>query len=226
MTEPDDTYGDEALAGEYVLRVLDADIEAAVTARLSQDAALRGMVRAWEARLAALAEEIAEVPPPAALRSRLLAAVGAAPGRRGWLRRWPALASGLAAAALALLVVVGNPFGPDLTPAFQAELATESGDLVLVAAVIPATHEIVIERQVGAAPETGVLELWLIAEGAAGPVSLGLLDNDGSTRITVPDAIAPGVRSGTIAISNEPEGGSPTGAPTGPVLATATFTDL
>ncbi|PWG68431.1 hypothetical protein DF186_25135, partial [Enterococcus hirae] len=69
-------------------------------------------------------------------------------------------------------------------------------------------------------------ELWLIADGADAPVSLGVLDNAGTTRIRVPDDIAPGVRTGTIAISIEPPGGSPTGAPTGTVVAMATFVDL
>lgn len=75
-------------------------------------------------------------------------------------------------------------------------------------------------------PEGRVHELWLIAEGADAPISLGLLDRGGSTRIRVPDEIAPGVRSGTIALSLEPLGGAPDGVPTGPILAMAQFRDF
>lgn len=59
-------------------------------------------------------------------------------------------------------------------------------------------------------------ELWLIAAKADAPVSLGLLDYQGTTRIRMPT-----VRSGTIAFSDEPPRASPTGAPTGPVFAAA-----
>lgn len=225
MTQSDEPYDDDALAAEYVLRLLDAEAEAQFVARLRSEQALRQQVLAWEAHFVALADEVDEVPPPAAVKAAVMAVVGAQKKRSAW-RRWPALASGLAAAAAVAGFVFFAGTRPDLSPAFQAQLATEDGSLILVAGVIPATHEIVIDRIAGDAPSGGVRELWLIAEGAAAPVSLGLLNPDGATRITVPDEIAPGVRTGTIAISLEPPGGSPTGAPTGPVLATATFTDI
>lgn len=225
MTQSDETYDDDALAAEYVLRLLDDDAEAQFVARLRSEQALRTQVLAWEAHFVALADEVEEVAPPAAVKAAVMAAVGVQKKRPGW-RRWPVLVSGLALAAAVVGFVYFGDTRQDLTPAFQAELATEDGSLILVAGVIPATHEIVIDRIAGEAPTGGVRELWLIAEGAAAPVSLGLLNPDGATRIIVPDEIAPGVRTGTIAVSFEPPGGSPTGAPTGPVLATATFTDI
>jgi anti-sigma-K factor RskA len=42
----------------------------------------------------------------------------------------------------------------------------------------------------------------------------------------VPAAIAALMRGGILAVSDEPEGGSPTGAPTGDILATAPFADV
>lgn len=226
MTQRDETYDDDdAQAAEYVLRLLDADAEAQFVARLRSEQALRQQVLAWEAHFVALADEVDEVTPPAAVKASVMAAVGTPKEPSGW-RRWPALISGLAVAAAVAGYVFFGDTRQDLTPAFQAELATEDRSLILVASVIPATHEIVIDRIAGDAPTGGVRELWLIAQGGAAPVSLGLLNPDGATRITVPDEIAPGVRTGTIAISFEPPGGSPTGAPTGPVQATATFSDL
>ena len=59
------------------------------------------------------------------------------------------------------------------------------------------------------------LQLWLIPAGKQ-PVSLGLLANNSATRIEMDQkTLAAG---STIAISLEPQGGSPTGLPTGPVL--------
>jgi anti-sigma-K factor RskA len=66
----------------------------------------------------------------------------------------------------------------------------------------------------GAAPPTDrAYEAWLIAPGAA-PVSLGLI---GAEPLRVPYPDPP--QGWTLAVSLEPAGGSPVGAPTGPVLA-------
>ena len=53
------------------------------------------------------------------------------------------------------------------------------------------------------------------------PRSLGLLRGDHEALAT--DAVGPGV---TLAVSLEPEGGSPGELPTGPVLAAAPLTSL
>jgi anti-sigma-K factor RskA len=64
-----------------------------------------------------------------------------------------------------------------------------------------------------------VLELWLI-EGDAAPVSLGVLPEAPQARVPLDRALAARIAAGALlAISDEPEGGSPTGAPTGAVLA-------
>lgn len=230
MSELEDTYGDDALAAEYVLHLLDGAERQAFEDRLHAEPALRALVHGWEARLAALADAVPETAPPVALRRRLLDSLAAEPPRRRrWaLPVWGWLSGGAAAAAILLLVMFGTfrQPAPDMRVAFEAELASADRSVVMTAGVIPAIHEIVIDRLAGAPPQGRVHELWLIAEGAAAPVSLGLLADAGTTRIRVPDAIAPGVRSGTIAISVEPPGGSPTGAPTGEVVATAQFSDV
>ena len=60
-------------------------------------------------------------------------------------------------------------------------------------------------------------ELWVIPEGGA-PISLAVLGQlDGTLR--VPEGHVERLRKGALlAISVEPAGGSPTGAPTGPVI--------
>lgn len=228
MSENEHAYDDDAQAAEYVLHLLDEREREVFESRLSADRDLQARVREWEARFAPLADEIAEVVPPASVKRRLLRSVGDGSAPRGTSKIWAWISGGVVAAGLAVFILFGDSFGPtpDLTPAFQAQLASEDGSVVMVAGVIPATHEIVIERIAGTAPAGLVHELWLIAEGADAPVSLGLLENEGVTRIRVPDDIAPGVRTGTIAISEEPPGGSPTAAPTGQIVATAQFTDI
>jgi anti-sigma-K factor RskA len=62
-------------------------------------------------------------------------------------------------------------------------------------------------------------ELWVIpADGK--PRSLGTMPASKQTHMRLADALAQLLQEGaTIAISVEPRGGSPTGAPTGPVVA-------
>jgi anti-sigma-K factor RskA len=65
-------------------------------------------------------------------------------------------------------------------------------------------------------------ELWALPEGGGAPVSLGLLPHTGDHhRVLNAAQRAALARSKQIAVSLEPEGGSPTGAPTGPVLLVA-----
>jgi anti-sigma-K factor RskA len=63
------------------------------------------------------------------------------------------------------------------------------------------------------------MELWLIPPGEK-PHSLGLIDPNRPVTISVPEDLLSKVSSEAIlAVSLEPPGGSPTGQPTGPVIA-------
>ena len=68
-------------------------------------------------------------------------------------------------------------------------------------------------------------ELWLI-DGDAPPVSLGVLPFTAKPVIAVGESLRDKLPTGVLAISDEPKGGSPTGLPTGPVLATGKVTAL
>lgn len=62
-------------------------------------------------------------------------------------------------------------------------------------------------------------ELWMLPPGKGAPVSLGLITTDADQVMKIKPAMA-GKMDGAcgIAMSVEPKGGSPTGAPTGPVI--------
>ncbi|MEE4208901.1 MAG: anti-sigma factor, partial [Parvularcula sp.] len=75
-------------------------------------------------------------------------------------------------------------------------------------------------------PATSDRQLWLIEEGRD-PVSLGLLPDGDVVEVALNEELTAALSSGvTIAVSLEPSGGSPTGVPTGPVLATGALTAL
>ena len=226
MTGTEDHSDDIALAGEYVLRLLDAAEQRAFEARLRDDAGLRALVRDWEAGLAPLAEDIEPVTPPARLKSDLTKRLFPAPApATSGLWRWLSgglLASGLLVGALMLSPVLSPLRGP--VPSLTASIAAEDGSLVVAASFIAETGTLEIDRQTGSARPGRVLELWLIAEGAPAPVSLGVLPEDTVTQITLPEALAAQMTGALLAISDEPPGGSPTGAPTGDVLAAGPVT--
>jgi anti-sigma-K factor RskA len=77
-------------------------------------------------------------------------------------------------------------------------------------------------QQVHDLPPGKAHELWALPEGGGAPVSLGLMPRTGDDhRVLTASQRAALAGSKQIAVSLEPEGGSPTGAPTGPVLLVA-----
>ena len=69
-------------------------------------------------------------------------------------------------------------------------------------------------------------ELWLLPPDAA-PLSLGLLNDQGGTILQPSAALSKLMQPGIVmAVSIEPPGGSPTGAPTGPVVYTGSILEL
>ncbi|SDF25362.1 anti-sigma factor [Limimaricola pyoseonensis] len=225
MSDAEDRNDDEALAAEYVLRLLSEEDRAAFEARLKDEPALRDLVLDWEAQFAGMADEVEEIAPPPRVKAGVLKAVSPSSARRPGF--WAMLLGGLAAAGLAAILIFGGGlFEPSGQPRLTAELVSEDGAVVLVAGVAADTQEIVVEQRSGRPPEGHVFELWLIAEGAEAPVSLGVLEAGRTTRLALPAALAPSVPTGVLAVSEEPPGGSPTGAPTGAVVATARLASL
>lgn len=228
MTQADDTNDDITLAGEYALHLMDAAQRRAFQARLDAEPALRRLVVAWDERLVPLSADFAEVRPPQAIKTRIEAVLFPAAQRTSW-SLWRLLAGSAAAAVIAVAVLVTLPMDPapaPFTPRLVAQIAAEDQSLVVLASFAPDSNVLRVDRQAGAAPSGRVLELWLIAEGAPAPVSLGVLPADAVTDITLPADVATAIAGGTLAISEEPVGGSPTGTPTGTVLAVGAVTAL
>ena len=70
-----------------------------------------------------------------------------------------------------------------------------------------------------ALPADRAAELWLSPSGGA-PQSLGVIDPTHTGRMSIPQALRAGLGADALlAVSVEPLGGSPTGQPTGPVVA-------
>ncbi|WP_112320566.1 anti-sigma factor [Oceanibium sediminis] len=233
MTDaPEHRDRDDALAAEYVLGVLPHAERVVFAMRLEHSEQLQARVAFWQAQLAPLTDEVAPVQPPARVKSGLEHRLfGEAPAKRGlWnavgLWRGLGLVGVAASAALAVALVQmtrSPPPGP--APAYVAELTGESGQVRMLALFEPETGQLRLNRTSGTAEEARVFQLWVIADDNP-PVSLGILPQDTSGSVTIPEDLGAALAGGVLAISDEPAGGSPTGQPTGEVLAVGQMAPL
>ena len=223
--------GGELVAAEYVLGVLDAAERREVERRLSQQPALASEVAFWEERLTGLADAVAPVAPPEATWSHIETAIGIAPRP---LSVWQSLAfwrsfaiasATLAVASIAALAYIGLVSKARVP--LMATLGGSAGQPNFVAAVTATGGSLVIVPAALLTNDPRAFELWLIPTGETRPRSLGLIQPGQPIRLEIPSDLAGRVApNATLAVSLEPPGGSPTGLPTGPVIAFGKLTNL
>jgi anti-sigma-K factor RskA len=161
------------------------------------------------------------------------------------VRRWRGAALGIGAiAALLAIYVAVSQFAPDIIPPqlrlggagmmarTEGPARMQQDRLVAVLQQQPTApaflltldtqHRTLFVRRVSATPETNhSYELWLISSRFPAPRSLGVVGNDEFTQRALPGNYdVDTLRAASYAVSLEPTGGSPSGAPTGPVLFT------
>ena len=239
LTGPDE---DSVLAAEHALRLLDGPMRSKAESRMRNDPGFAAQVERWQERLSPLFEQVEPVAPPAGLWDSLQARLGggaqvaaandnvATLEQR--LRVWRGLTAGAAALAAVCVaaLVLRTPGSPSLpvpvtvpgeapaartAPLAVAALRGETGAAV-VAAYDANSKSLVLTPAVSLDIGKKSAELWLIPAGGK-PQSLGLIDPSKPTRIAAPAGV--GAAGAALAISVEPIGGSPTGQPTGPVIA-------
>ncbi len=230
MNTPLNDDGDLRCA-EYVLGVLDADARAAMAQELAAGGAAASAVAEWARRLAPLAEAVKPETPPPRLWQRICTRLefdrpAAESGGRLWenlrLWHWLTLGSGaLLAGACAALVflLVHRPPTPAI-PYMAATITENDGQVGWTATmdigkarmiVVPATP---LPVQADRTPE-----LWLIPEGGR-PIAVGLISTRAPITLRLSARLVARLGpTARLAVSIEPQGGSPTGAPTGPVIA-------
>jgi len=232
LDRPDRPERLDALAAQYALGTLSPRARRRLARIGEREPAVVAALRAWEFRLAGLADAIPPQAPPERVWTAISARLGLAgapkpTGRhrtRSWwssLALWRGLAFAGVAAALVLGLRVLAPVTEAPGPAIVAVLAAADAKPVLLATVERGGRILSVKAVAPIAIPAGrSLELWALPDGKA-PRSLGLVDAAGAVRIALP-APAADVLQGVpaLAISLEPAGGSPTGAPTGPVLYT------
>ncbi len=224
------------LAAEFALGLLDGDELREARRRASSDPDFASQVARWRGSLAPLHLEIDEVSPPIDLWNRIEAATtgeAAANDNVFPLRRqltvWRSATAAMAAIAACLALVIAfeprprhviQPAASQLASTPMVAMIGSNGAMKVVASWDPTGRQLILAIP-GGMPADSVHsnELWVIPSDGK-PRSLGTMPNGKQMHMRLAKALAQLLTQGaTIAISVEPRGGSPTGAPTGPVVA-------
>ena len=227
--------GDDIVAAEYVLGVLPADERSAVAQRVEREPAFARLVDAWEQRLSPLSSAYEPVDPPAAVKAALdrrlfsqatSSSLATGPATAASSGLWASLAfwRGLAAVSIAALALYAAV--PVLNPPLEvpqsrlvASLAADGSDVRYLVVYDSAQGDVGLSHVSGERASGHDFELWMI-EGKNPPVSMGVIPVGSAAHIAVNEAARAKLASGAVlAVSLEPTGGSPTGQPTGPVVA-------
>jgi anti-sigma-K factor RskA len=224
----------DALAAEYVLGTQSRRVRARLARMIAEDEQLAERVTWWETQLESLADSVSPVPAPPWVWRRIENALQPSKERKeSWwgnvlVWRWSTALAG----ALALMLVLLPP------PVPRPDVITPEGGVVLVLMDDDSRTAWLVSRKSAQDPikaqplnlpvltEQQAYELWLLPPEAA-PLSVGLLNDEQTTELTLDQQLGALLQPGLgMAVSLEPAGGSPTGAPTGPVVFTGSIREL
>ena len=215
-------------AAELALGVLEGEERAAALRRMLAEPAFARDVERWREHFGALFAAVPAVEPGVQVGERVLARLDGPAPRRAQPSYWKpfAIASSLAAASLfGVLVTRPTPVAPPVVTATPAPMVAAfiiDGQKAPLIATYDSTRGLLSMPGPMPIPAGKSAQLWAIV-GTGAPQPLGLFHEAGQrveAEARSPSPMAPGT---TFAISIEPEGGSPTGLPTVPVVGSATL---
>ena len=206
-----------ALAADYAIGLMPPTARKRFEHLLQDDAPLRAELARWNTHLSQLTEPLLEQPVPDHVWQAIVARIEPqtlhVPARRPF---WSWVRLSALACSLLIALTVGLLYNRDSVQ-YKATLLSGTAQPGLS---IEAHSDYLAVRPLELAAVDGgrSLELWAIpVEGK--PVSLGLIPRDGDGRIVLSQSQQQLIRMPVVlAVSLEPQGGSPTGQPTGPVL--------
>ncbi|MBJ2256570.1 anti-sigma factor domain-containing protein [Pseudomonas psychrophila] len=206
-----------ALAADYAIGLMPPTARKRFEHLLLDDGALRAELARWQNHLTLLTEPLVEQPVPEHVWQAVVARIEPqtlhVPLKRPF---WNWLRLGAVACSLLIVLTAGLLYNRDSVQ-YQATLLSGTAQPGLRIEA-HADYLKVQPLELAAVQAGRSLELWAIpVEGK--PVSLGLIPSDGDGRITLGQSQQQLLKVPVVlAVSLEPQGGSPTGQPTGPVL--------
>lgn len=228
------------LAGEYVLGLLEGQERDSAERRLEQDSAFAIAVERWRRHFAVLDATATPIIPSADLWSRIEAGIaglvqpaasvtarGVTAGSGRLAEWWNSLFVWRGAAfagALATVLLAVGLFGAldraKRQPLMVAVLLTEGNAAAAVVNTFADGRVEMLPLQSIDVPAGKALEIWTLWDRAVGPRSVGLIDRARSTPLRLDNL--PLGKDQLFEITLEPATGSPTGRPTGPIIAKGT----
>ena len=220
----------EELAAEFALGSLPPTEHSEAILLLASNPEFAGMVKAWERRLIPLALALEPVEVPPRIRGAVMKAIAGDAAdsqtivtlkRSATTWRWATAATSAIAASLAAFIAIGS-LSPQLPDQRYVAVLQAEGPGPAFLASIDLKNGSISVRTVGAEAQPGKsYELWAVGAGRDKPQSLGVIDASFRIPASKLGKIDPAALNDTLfAVSLEPEGGSPTGQATGPVLFT------
>jgi len=235
---------DDDLAADYVMGLLEGAELATAEQRMTTDIAFAKAVNVWRERLADLDATAEALEPSAGLWDRItestkLKPVIPLPGARAalggatlWhnIRFWRGAGIGSAFAALLLAVILIGALGTSRQLRNELIALAQSKPVYVAVLVNDTTHEAgaiinafsngrveLIPLRPIDVPAGRTLQVWTLWDRTIGPKSIGLTGQSRTLQLdlnTLPETVADQL----FEITLEPEGGSPIGRPTGPIL--------
>lgn len=235
------TPGAPMTAAELALGLLEGDERAAALRQTLTDPDFAAEVESWRVHFGLLFDAVPDVAAPADGLARIERALSpVAANDDGPVRLWRgiAVASSIAATLLLALMLTAGPApapganAPQITQnvppsapraLFVAQIAPVNNGAPVAAVFDPATGSLRVAA--AALVDSGHSpELWVIPAGGT-PHSLGVLHSTEPTAVMISRADQKRFAAGaTLAVTIEPIGGSPSGKPTGAVVAQGALT--
>lgn len=236
---------DHLLAANYVMGLLDDAAHAAAERRMQDDAEFVQAVHAWRERFADLDASADETAPSAELWKRIAddiksePVVAPLPGARAavkgatlWdnLQFWRLTGIAATAAALSLAIITIGALGTSKQLRREIAALVQSKPVYVALLVSDTTRETgavvnafangrveLIPLKSIEVPAGRALQVWTLWDRAVGPKPIGLSSQSTSLDLDLKD-LPDTAADQLFEITLEPEGGSPIGRPTGPVL--------
>jgi len=217
----------DRLASQYVLGTLRGNARRRFEQVCASNESAMSAVRYWEDRFVGLLKQVKPVQPRKQVWNAIEQRLGFVEAPQGLVAKLLGFVGTRAgAAAFAAFAVVAIAVGVMVQQSLRLEpvavIAQEAGELWRVQSTRDA-EALVVEASANVAIDNAhSYELWALPSSGAAPVSLGLLPSRGSAKLPLTEVQRLALSgSAKIAVSLEPVGGSPTGAPTGPVIHVA-----
>ncbi|MCV3764705.1 anti-sigma factor domain-containing protein [Rhizobium sp. TRM95796] len=216
------------LADEYVLGLAESATAREIENAMERDPELKAAIALSRERFLPLDTTVTPASVNDSLWTRIESALPAQQGTSGppvstvandnSSKGWKIAALSSTAAALLLAIGLGYSISRTADPIVVAVLLNEAGEVQAVIEDFGDERATVRLLADFAVPNDKTMEVWTLPSRDMGPVSLGLLEGVRSARLDGPALPTP--RDNQLyEITLEQSGGSPTGRPTGPILA-------